>query len=80
MNKPKVFFAWYDLWIGAYYDRKARYLYLCPLPTLVIMIDMSTRCWWRRHQWSGWIESFVPGATGCRFRQCNRCLKVELGG
>jgi len=33
-----VFFAWFDLWIGAYWDRKKKVLYICPLPTLVIKI------------------------------------------
>lgn len=32
----RIFWAWYDLWIGAYWDRKARILYICPIPTLVI--------------------------------------------
>lgn len=31
-----VRFAWYDLWVGAYWDRKQRTLYVCPLPTLLI--------------------------------------------
>lgn len=32
----RIRFAWYDLWIGAYWDRKARVLYVCPLPSLVL--------------------------------------------
>lgn len=31
-------FAWYDLWVGAYVDRKNRVLYVCPLPCLLIEI------------------------------------------
>lgn len=31
-------FAWYDLWIGAYWDRSARVLYVCPVPMVVIVI------------------------------------------
>ena len=51
--KPKRihrFFAWYDFWIGVYYDRKARALYICPLPMCVFKIsfddehDDSARC------------------------------------
>lgn len=30
-----VRFAWYDLWVGAYIDRKARTLYVCPLPCVL---------------------------------------------
>ncbi len=32
------FFRWYDLWIGAFWDRKTRTLYVCPVPTLGIKI------------------------------------------
>lgn len=28
-------FAWYDFWVGAYYDRVGRILYVCPLPMCV---------------------------------------------
>ena len=33
-----VFFAWYDLWIGAYYDRAFQRLFICLIPTIVISI------------------------------------------
>lgn len=39
----KIFFAWYDFWIGWYFDRKNRFLYICPLPMLVIQIDCTRR-------------------------------------
>jgi len=31
-------FAWYDLWIGAYWSRSDRVLYICPLPCLLVRI------------------------------------------
>ena len=34
-----LFLAWYDLWIGAYYDRRNRTWYVCPLPCIVIKIS-----------------------------------------
>lgn len=34
----RTYIAWYDLWIGVYWDRKCRILYVCPLPTWVIEI------------------------------------------
>ncbi len=34
----KVYFAWYDLWIGAFIDRKANAIYICLLPTIVIKL------------------------------------------
>jgi hypothetical protein len=30
-----VFIAWYDFWVGAYWDRTNRVLYVCPLPMIV---------------------------------------------
>lgn len=40
------FFAWYDFWIGVYYDRLDEVLYICPLPMCVIRIDKSYRYSW----------------------------------
>lgn len=37
-GRVRVFFAWYDLWVGAYYDRNEKTLYICPLPTLVFRV------------------------------------------
>jgi hypothetical protein len=39
-----AFFRWYDLWIGAYWDRDAKVLYVCPVPMFGIKIKMP----WRR--------------------------------
>jgi hypothetical protein len=34
--KISISFAWYDLWIGVYIDRKNGAIYVCPLPMLLI--------------------------------------------
>ena len=34
-------FAWYDLWIGAYWDRKAHRLYVLPLPCIGFVISFG---------------------------------------
>jgi hypothetical protein len=38
---PKVtfFFAWYDFWIGFYYDRDEKALYFCPIPCCVFKFE-----------------------------------------
>jgi hypothetical protein len=37
----RLMFAWYDLWIGAYWDRRERVLYICPLPCVVVRLDFG---------------------------------------
>ena len=34
-------FAWYDIWIGAYWDRARRRLYLFPVPMLGVVLDFG---------------------------------------
>lgn len=40
--RARLFFAWYDLWVGAYYDRNEGVLYVCPLPCVVLMFWRSS--------------------------------------
>ena len=39
--KISFFFAWYDFWIGAFFDTKKNALYICIIPTLVIKIQFK---------------------------------------
>jgi len=32
--KIRLIFAWYDFWIGFYFDKKNKTLYFLPIPTL----------------------------------------------
>jgi hypothetical protein len=36
--KVKTLLAWYDFWVGFFYDRDKKVLYICPLPMCVIKI------------------------------------------
>lgn len=36
-------FAWYDFWVGAFWDRKGRKLYILPLPMVGVVIQFPQR-------------------------------------
>ena len=41
MARVRFLFAWYDLWIGVFWDRQKRKLYILPLPCVGIVIDCA---------------------------------------
>ena len=41
MPRVRPMFAWYDLWVGAFWDRRKRVLYLFPLPTIGVRIEFG---------------------------------------
>jgi len=43
----KPIFAWYDLWVGFYWDKERRVLYFFPLPTIGFKINFSQHRYWR---------------------------------
>jgi hypothetical protein len=41
MPRISLLFAWYDLWVGAYWDRDGRRLYLLPVPMFGIILHFG---------------------------------------
>ena len=39
--RVKIIFRWYDFWIGLFYDRKQRRLYIFPFPMIGILIKLA---------------------------------------
>jgi hypothetical protein len=39
--KIRPVLAWYDLWVGAYWDARKRRLYLLPVPCLGLVLDFG---------------------------------------
>ncbi len=37
-------FAWYDIWVGAFWDKKKKWLYIFPLPTLGLILKFKWKC------------------------------------
>lgn len=44
MKRIKFIFAWYDLWIGIFYDYKKQILYVFPIPMLGFKISLGIYC------------------------------------
>jgi len=41
--KVSFFFAWYDFWVGFFYDQKKRILYVNFLPCCVLKFEKSKK-------------------------------------
>lgn len=41
--KIRPIFAWYDFWIGAFWDSKKRKLYIFPLPMFGIVVSLNQK-------------------------------------
>ncbi|MDD5651478.1 MAG: hypothetical protein PHF86_13870 [Candidatus Nanoarchaeia archaeon] len=41
--KISLFFAWYDFWVGFFWDRKSRTLYVCLIPCVVLKIAFKAK-------------------------------------
>lgn len=39
--KIRPLFAWFDMWVGVFYDRKARKIYVLPLPCFGFVITLK---------------------------------------
>lgn len=52
--RVKFFFAWFDFWVGFYYDKLGKCLYFCPLPCCVFKLSWG----WRRATDTCWDKVF----------------------
>lgn len=39
--KVQLLFAWYDLWVGFFWDKKKRWLYFLPIPCVGIIVKFQ---------------------------------------
>lgn len=39
--RVRPIFAWYDFWIGVFYDRPKRRIYIFPVPMFGFRVDLS---------------------------------------
>jgi hypothetical protein len=41
--KVQLLFAWYDLWIGFFWDSKKRWLYILPVPMFGLILKFEKK-------------------------------------
>jgi hypothetical protein len=41
--RVRPIFAWYDFWVGLYYDRVKHRLYVLPLPMIGFIVEFDKR-------------------------------------
>ena len=65
----KLIFAWYDFWIGLYYDRKQKAIYISLLPMVILKLSITElwlyefRC--SKHgKWFKWLR-YARGIDYC---------------
>lgn len=44
-NRIQFKFAWYDMWIGVFYDRDYKIISICPLPMFLFVIYPKYESW-----------------------------------
>ncbi len=58
MRRFKLYFKWFDFWIGIFVDTKKGYLYIQPLPMIGIRLH--------RHKMTGTAIRPIRGWCGCK--------------
>jgi len=43
MIKISLIFAWYDFWVGLFYDQRKKIIYIFPVPMLGVRIELEPK-------------------------------------
>ena len=57
--KLRIFFAWYDLWVGMFIDPHRYTVYVCLLPCVVISFQWKVGRKWKRFH-NDWGKTWSP--------------------
>lgn len=66
--KIKLIFAWYDFWIGFFFDKKKKFLYFFPIPMIGFVISFKRKCehTWNLGEWNYQERYFKNTCTKCK--------------
>ena len=62
----KPVFAWYDFWVGIFWDRHKRHLYILPLPCVGVVLkfhESNEAVEPRKNMWGAFLDGFLIGMS-----------------
>jgi len=83
--KIKFLFAWYDMWVGFFWDSKKKWLYFFPVPMFGVIFQFGVKQKGRKWNWGAFIFIFTICALGaCSNKNVNSlyewsCLMLFFG-
>lgn len=67
--QAKLFFRWFDFWIGCYIDKANKAIYICPVPMVGIKIWKINLCGMSQLEYTIWHMKFM--------RHCRKLDKIH---
>lgn len=69
--KVKPIFAWYDIWVGFFWDKKKHILYFFPVPCFGIMISFNRDKNLSETKLSKWKIDYSAGRPILTYENCS---------
>jgi hypothetical protein len=62
LRRFNLIVAWYDCWVGLFYDRRSRALFVFPVPMIGVRIDLSPSAYLDKLDYTREIDEKVKAA------------------